>query len=202
MKKLTRFAIICIAVIALPLTAQDPSPAKAQNKKNSPPGFAFLLRIAHMMPSESVFKEIYGNPQIYSIEFRLGKKKLGIWLEAGHQNSEGELTATGEITRLTITPIEAGLLFRFAKGRLVPYLGGGLGNYRGEESNALGHISINEIGYVGIGGISFHSGALMLDFKTKYNYCMFKPDITEENIEAIENNIGGLSFSLGLGLGF
>lgn len=202
MKKMTRFIIVWIAMIALPMTAQDPSPAKPQIKKNSAPGFIFLLRTAYMMPSENAFKEIYGNPQVYSIELRLGKKKLGIWLEGGQLKSEGKLTSTEEITRLTIMPLEAGLLFRFSNGRLVPYLGVGAGYYSYEEYNDLGSVQVKEIGYVGVGGLSYHLGAFILDLKAKYSYCKIKPGATDENVEPIENNIGGLSLSFGLGLGF
>lgn len=202
MIKMPRFFIVWIAMITLPIAAQDPTLSEPQIKKSNAPGFSFLLRAAYMMPTENAFKEIYGNPQAYSIELCLGKKKLGIWLEGSRIKSEGKLTSTEDITRLTIVPVEAGLLFRFANGSLVPYIGAGAGYYSYEENNDLGSVHVKEIGYVGVGGLSCHLGSFIIDLKAKYSYCKIKPGATDENIEPIEHNIGGLSFSFGLGLGF
>ena len=207
MKPKTMTLAIAIIMLSLNLVAADTSRTPA---KREPlpidfeiPGSAFLLRGSYFMPSEAVFKNIYGSLMAPGAEFRLGGQMVAGWLEGTYIQRTGKLTFTQEETKLTLIPIEGGLLVRFATGNLMPYLGAGGGYYMyKEKSDALGEVKENKFGFCGVGGLSYHMSSFMLDLKVKYSSCKFKPGSTDTGVDPLEVNIGGLSLSLGLGLGF
>ena len=161
-----------------------------------------LLRFSLLRPSEEAFRDIYGCPPVVGVELVLGRRTIGGWFEVGLLKRSGQLTLTGEDTKLTIVPLEAGLLVRLGKGRWVPYLGAGAGYYKFKESNVLGNVTASKSGLVGIGGLRFTRGSLILDLKAKYTSCQIEPNTAPDGVESVKADIGGLALSLGLGLAF
>jgi len=192
---------LLLAASTLTLWAAGPQPAVRTGQRGAGAGNAeVLLRFSLLRPSEEAFRDIYGTPPVLGVELDLGRRTVGGWLEAGWLKRSGKLTLTGEETRLTVVPIEAGLRVRLGKGRWVPYLGIGAGYYKFKERNVLGNVTDSGFGPVGVGGLRFARGHLIFDVKAKYTSCRIEPNTAPDGVDSIRADIGGLALSLGLGL--
>ncbi len=160
--------------------------------------FSMLLgRLGYFQASDSAFKDIYGNGMVFGGELRLGRKKIIGWLEGSHRARTGKVSFTGEETKVNVTAIELGALYRILPGRIAPYAGAGIGYYMFSEDNApLGKASQSKPGFCGVAGVSVLLGKrIVLDGRLKYSSCRMKP--AEYRI-----NVGGLSVGLGAGVRF
>ena len=103
---------------------------------------------------------------------------------------------TEDETKVNLTNIEAGAIFRILTGRIAPYVGAGLGYYMFKETNFLGKASQNKLGYCVVSGITAAVVKnIILDLRLKYNGCSIKP--ADFKVE-----IGGLTLARGAGLRF
>jgi outer membrane protein W len=80
---------------------------------------------------------------------------------------------------------------------MTPYVGVGVGyHYFEENSDAMGKVSANGIGYCGTVGVSWAvSRFVVLDARVKYNTSKMRP--AEADID-----VGGITGGLGLGVRF
>ena len=156
-----------------------------------------LARVDYFSPSEEIFSEVYTSGINYGGEITVSLLK-GISLSIGASlfSKKGEMTPLGEETTISIMPVELGVLYRFSKTKISPYLGGGVGYYTLSEESYLGEVNANGVGYFGQLGMAIHLGkAFVIDLNAKYNLC----NIT---IGEIENNIGGIRAGMGMGFCF
>jgi hypothetical protein len=157
---------------------------------------SFGVKGVYLMPSEQVFKDIYGSGLMYGgeIGFRLSGS-IGLWLDGMYYKGTGKLTYTEEETTLTLFPIVgAGLRYDFTKGPAVVYAGAGARSYSYKEENVIGTASKSGVGFVGFAGASYRiAKGFLIDVRAAYSSCKLTPaDFTV--------NVGG--FELGGGLVF
>ncbi len=159
----------------------------------------FLGRLGYFQASDSAFKDIYGNGMVFGGELRLGlgKTRIAGWLEGSYRARTGKFSFTGEETKVNVTAIELGALYRILPGKISPYAGAGIGYYMFNEDNEpMGKTSQSKIGYCGAAGVSVLMGRrLVLDCRLKYSTCKMKP-------ADFRIDVGGLSLSLGAGVRF
>jgi opacity protein-like surface antigen len=167
----------------------------AQQERDS---FSMVLgRFGYFLASDSAFKVIYGNGAVYGGELRLGGKRIVGWLEGSYRERAGKLSFTGEKTKVKVTGIEVGALYRIIPGNISPYAGASIGYYMFNENNKpMGVAKQSKIGFCGAAGVSvIVAKRFVLDCRLKYTACSIKP--AEFRI-----NIGGLGLSLGMGVRF
>jgi len=169
-------------------------------KKAKPPSvkkkiYQVKVGINYFIPSEKVFKDIYGGGMMYMGEINIAIwKSLELWIGGSYFLKKGKLTFTEEETKLEIIPIGGGLRFRLSTGRLDFYVGGGLSYFLSEEKNPIGDVSKRELGYDGrIGSIVELPKGLIIDIFINYSYSITKP-------ADFKVNIGG--FRTGIGIGY
>ncbi len=157
----------------------------------------FLGRLGYFQASDSAYKDIYGNGLVFGGELRLGKKRIAGWFEGSYRTRTGKFSFTGEETKVTVTGIEAGALYRILPGGISPYAGAGIGYYMFNERNdPIGTAKKSSVGFCGIAGVSvIMIRRLVLDCRLKYLSCSMKP-------ADFKINIGGLSLDLGIGMRF
>ena len=160
-------------------------------------GVSVVGRVQYFHPLDQDFLDIYGGGPSFGGE--LGIPLFGnvdLWLGAGVFQRKGELTFTGEETTLRIYPISAGLRLRLRRGVIQPYLGVGAGYFLYSESNTIGDVEKQSLGFIGRGGLHFYLGkGFLIDLLFEYSTCKITPaDFTV--------NIGGISGGLSLGLVF
>ena len=159
--------------------------------------FSFKLRAGYFRPTESTFKNIYGdgwmgegevNVRIFSfIEF---------WLIGSYYNAAGNLPFSEERTRITTTRLGGGIKFRVSLGIFNPYIAAAPVVYIYRESNPIGTVKGNGGGYIGQVGffIDVYKG-LLFDLSVSYAQCYVKP----QNIRA---DLGGLQAGIAIGYSF
>jgi len=160
-------------------------------------GVIIELKGSYFAPSEKNFMDIYGAGLMYGGEatFRIWRN-IEIWAEVNYFRKEGELTLTKDKTKLEILPIGGGLKYRLYFGRLSFYGGLGLGYFISEESNVIGDVTKNGLGYIGkIGSYIKIINGLLIDLNINYSYCKIKPP-------DFGVNIGGLTAGIGIGYEF
>lgn len=159
--------------------------------------FTFLARIDYFSPSEDMFKTVYGGSPNYGGEIMASLwKGISIYFGASYFSKTGEMTPLGEETKINIIPIELGILFKFSKTKIKPYIGGGLGYYSLSEESFLGKVTASDIGFFGQLGVVINlTENFVIDIKAKYNLCNVE-------IDEIKNNIGGIKIGVGIGLNF
>jgi hypothetical protein len=129
------------------------------------------LTTSYAIPSEQVFKDVYGGGVVFGAElgFDLHKRisgRAGI----GYFQRTGALTITGDETRLHIVPLELGTRYRFSASKTVPYAGGGLSINFYKESNSIGDVSGSSLGIVGEAGLLRQiTRTWWVDFSLRYN---------------------------------
>lgn len=165
--------------------------------KGSEMGAATLraeIKGAYFSPTDEVFKDIYGPGRTFGAEVGFKFKKFfGLWISAENFSKKGKMTFTQEETTLKIRPISAGLSLELGLDFISPYAHLGVGYFHYEESNVLGQVKKNNVGYVGQMGLLIKIiGPLYLDFFGQYSSCKVKP------LE-LEADLGGLKAGVGLG---
>lgn len=156
-----------------------------------------VVRFGYFLASDSAFKPIYGNGLVFGGELRLGGRRITGWLEGNYRARTGKSSFMNEETKVSVLAIEGGALYKIMSGEIMPYVGAGLGYYMyAETSNAFGEAKKSNIGFCAVGGASMRVlKSLALDGRIKYSTSSMQP-------ADFKVNIGGLTFGLGLGLGF
>jgi hypothetical protein len=108
----------------------------------------------------------------------------------------GLLTLTQEPTTLHIYPFEAMALYALVRGRVSPYLGGGVGIYSYSETNVIGTGSGSGTGFVVSAGVAARHGRFVIDGGMKYHSATITPS------EDVQANLGGFRFGIGGGIAF
>ena len=149
----------------------------------------------YFQPRYDVLKDVYKNGVMTGAELNVGVWNfVELWLAQKNFSKKITDEATGEDRKVNLIPIEAGLKFRFNKGKINPYLGVGAGYYQYKETTSLGETKEKEIGYVGQAGCFIKIGGyLVFDVYANYSYCRITTETTRFNV-------GGLH--LGVGFGF
>jgi opacity protein-like surface antigen len=160
-------------------------------------GVSIFGKALYFYPLDKDFQDIYGGGLSFGGE--LGIPLFGgvdLWMGASVFQQKGELTFTREETILRIYPISAGLRFRLTRGAVQPYLGAGVGYFLYSESNAIGDVEKQAVGFVGRGGLHFYiAKGFLIDLCIEYSTCKLTPaDFTV--------NIGGVAGGLALGFVF
>lgn len=166
-------------------------------------GFSYGLDLkieikgSYFYPSEQAFKDIYGGGFSFGGEISVEVlKNLSIWLGGNYFEKKGKLTFTREDTKIMLTPIGGGIKYEFPTGKFSPYLGLGAYYYLYRESNLLGDVSANEIGYIGkLGTYIYLSNHFIVDLFLNYSYCEIQP-------VDFKIDIGGLEAGIGIGYEF
>lgn len=146
----------------------------------------------YFYPSEEAFKDIYGGGFSFGGEISVKViQNLSIWAGGSYFTKKGKLTFTQEDTEIKLIPIGSGLKYEFQIGKFAPYLGLGVNYYQYKESNPLGEVSKNEIGYIGRTGAYIHvSNHFVIDLFLNYSYCEIQPADLKINIGGVEAGIG------------
>lgn len=186
---------LMLSVPALTAGAENPNGAAAGS-------FAALGRFNLLLPGDQVYREVYGKSLThFGLELRrnLGPR-LSLWAEASFLSKTGALTFTKEETKLSVIPVEAGVMARLTRGQWAPYAGAGVGIFLlKEESEALGSSSSSPFGFCLLAGICGELGtSIFMDVRVKYQ--VYKAQSTDPSLESI--NVGGLVLSAGLGFRF
>lgn len=162
--------------------------------------FSFIVleaRGQYFSPSERAFRDIYGAGWMAEGEIGIRLfRNLELWAGGGYYSRKGLLTFTREKTSLTIQPVGGGLRYRITSGRISGYVGAGVNYYRYKESNPIGDVNKNSVGYVGKAGVFFRIvPGLLLDLNLGYSYCKMKP-------ADFDINIGGIAAGAGFAIEF
>lgn len=187
MKKYSIFPIVFIVIVEFFLIANEIGAATLRAE----------IKGAYFSPTDDAFKDIYGRGKTYGAEVGFKFNKFfGLWISAENFSKKGKMTFTQEETTLKIMPISAGLSLEVGLGFVSPYAHLGVGYFHYEESNVLGQVRKNNVGYVGqVGFLIKAIGPLYLNLFGQYSSCKVKP------LE-LEADLGGLKAGAGLGLQF
>ena len=154
-------------------------------------------RGSYFNPTDQVFRDIYGNGMSWGGElgFRL-TERIGVWAGGDYFSKVGKLIFTEEETKVRIAPLTAGAKYYLAIGKLMPYMGAGLGYFQYKETNSIGTVEKGAIGFVVRAGLVFKLGApFFMDVQGTWSTCSVQP------LE-VQANLGGFSAGVGLGLEF
>jgi len=156
-----------------------------------------LGRFGYFWASDPAFAPIYGNGSVFGGELRLGGRIVTGWLEGSYRTRTGKFSFTGEETKVAVTALEGGVIFRILPGPFMPYAGAGVGYYSYAETNEpIGRAKKYQWGACAVAGATLKiADRIALDYRIKYSTCRMRPADTK-----IE--IGGLTLGLGLGLFF
>lgn len=155
------------------------------------------LKGSYFYPSERAFKDIYSGGLNYEGEatFRTWKN-LELWAGISYFRKNGKLSLTKEKTSLQIIPIGAGIKYRFPAGNLCGYVGLGVRYFHSTESNVIGDVTKNGLGYIAkIGCYINVKGGWVIDIYMDYSYCQIEPP-------DFGLNIGGIVTGIGIGYKF
>lgn len=149
----------------------------------------------YFFQSEKASRDIYGPGTMYGGEFNIGiRKPIELWVSGMYFNRIAELAITKEETEITLIPIDVGLKFRGYGKTVSGYMGIGVRFYSYKETNPIGEVNENGLGYIGqLGFLIKIMKVLIFDFYINYSHCEVQP-------KDIKVNIGG--FQGGIGLGF
>lgn len=149
----------------------------------------------YFQPASSDFKDVYKGGLAFGGEIDVTiAGGLGAWAGAHVFSKTGQMTFTEEETKLSLTPIYAGLRYRFGVSRAVPYLGAGIASIGYKEETPLGDVSGSAIGYAGQAGVVVKLGKkAFVDFKAMYTSGKDAP------IE-VEADFSGFQFGVGVGI--
>ena len=154
---------------------------------------SFGVKAIYFSPSDADFKAIYGGGWKYGGEVAFNLYEgLDLWLDGGYFAKTGSLSYSKEETKLTLIPIGAGLRYRFLTGKIEPYIGAGARYNLYKESNVIGDVSGNGIGFVGKAGLALSlAKGFGIDVHVGYSSCKMKP-------ADLEFNVGGIEFGAGI----
>jgi len=156
---------------------------------------SFGIKVSYFMPSEQVFKDIYGSGPMFGGEFGFSlSDRVGLWADGQYYSGTGKLTYTKEETKLTLVPIGAGVrVDLLTKGAARPYVGAGVRCYIYKETNVIGTAEANGVGFVGLVGVNLRlAKGIILDLRAAYSSCSLTPADFKINVGGIELG-GGLA---------
>ena len=155
------------------------------------------IKGGYFYPSEKAFRDIYGGGFSMGGEISVEVlKNLSLWAGGNYFKKTGKLTFTQEDTEIKIPSITIGLKYEFPIGKFIPYLGLGIAYYMYKESNPIGAVETNEIGYIGKTGANVYVAShFLLDIFLNYTYCEIQP-------ADFKIDIGGFNAGIGIGCKF
>ncbi len=159
--------------------------------------FSLEAKGAYFMPTEQVFKDVYGGGPAFGAEVGVSLMGgLGLWAGVDYYTKKGKLTFTEEDTEITLMPVSGGIRLSLGAGMLRPYVGAGVAYVKYKETSVIGTVDKGDVGFLGQAGIRLYvSGGFFLDVQGRYSTCKAKPaDVTAD--------LGGLQGGLGLGISF
>lgn len=162
---------------------------------------SLTLKGGYFAPSDAVFRDVYGGGPAFGLDIAVPVAgPLRAWAGVELFSKRGLTTESEEATKMTITPLFAGLRLQFGRKGVRPYLGAAAALFMFKESNALGTASESGLGALGQAGLVFLMGrSFGLDVHASYRACTLTAGDAEDPLEA---RIGGLSAGLGLALRF
>lgn len=161
---------------------------------------SLALRAGFQAPMSAEFSDIYRGGIVYGgqLDVRLAKS-LSVWAGADYFAKAGELTFTGEETRIRIIPLTAGLRVCLGSASLRPYLAAGVGSFSYKEESVLGTVSGSVFGLLGEAGLRIRvAKSLSLDVYGRYSSAKTKA----EEPDILAGELGGFQGGLGLVIGF
>jgi opacity protein-like surface antigen len=159
--------------------------------------FKFTLRALYSIPHEPSVRNLYDSRLMG--EGELAVRVLGpasVWISGDFYSGRGVLPQTQEATRIRLVSAAGGLMIRSHKGRVHPYLAGGVTWLFFDESNSIGQAEGDGFGWLARTGldISFTRN-LALDVSASYTQCFVQP-------QRLRVNLGSLRTGFGLSLTF
>ena len=155
--------------------------------------FRIELKGQYFYPTEEAFRDVYGGGLMYGAEASIVVwRELEDWFGGSYFSKTGELTFTGEETKVKIVPLGVGLRYSYPVLEGIDLYGAlGIHHYSYREENPLGEVSKGGIGYsVRIGSYVRVTGKLFIDLYGEYSYCKMKPADFEINIGGIGAGVG------------
>ena len=152
----------------------------------------FEIRGNYFFPAGTDFKDIYKGGLTYGGDICVRiLKPLEIWAGASVFSKKGELSFSGEETKLTIVPLSIGLKARVSKWGFHYSAAMGLSYFLYKESNPIGTVEGGKIGYLVELGIHYEiSQKIFLGVKIHYSLCETKPADYKVHIGGLETGIG------------
>ncbi len=87
-------------------------------------GFTLTLKAGYFMPSDQVFRDVYGGGPAFGGEVAIPLAgPVQLWAGADVFGKTGLLSVSEEETKVRITPLYAGLRAEFGRTGLRPYVG-------------------------------------------------------------------------------
>ncbi|MFC2167190.1 hypothetical protein ACFLQZ_04420 [Acidobacteriota bacterium] len=143
-------------IFAAAETGQNMEGGLAQKKTENTKIFSVKIKGAYFHPSRTSFRDTYTNKLMGEGEFTVRIFKfIELWLGGNHYNSMGKLQFSQEDTTMTLIGLGGGPKFKVTIGAFSPYLGFGPLVYFYKESNPIGTVQGNKIGYIGQAGFYF-----------------------------------------------
>jgi hypothetical protein len=162
---------------------------------------ALTLKGGYFAPSDAVFRDVYGGGPAFGLDLAVPLAgPLRAWAGVELFSKRGLTTESEEATKVTVTPLFAGLRLHFGRKGVRPYLGAAAAYFLFKENNPLGTVSESGLGALGQAGLIFLMGrSFGLDVHAGYRACTLTAGDAEDPLEA---KIGGLSAGLGLVIKF
>lgn len=149
------------------------------------------------VPTDQVFRDVYGSGMSWGGElgFKISER-IGIWAGGDYYSNVGKLPYTEEETKIRIAPLTGGAKYYLVLGKVLPYVGAGLGYFQYKETNSIGRVEKGNLGFVLRAGLVLKLGApFFLDFQGTWTMCSVQP-------QQVKANLGGFSAGIGLGIEF
>ncbi|UCH92419.1 MAG: outer membrane beta-barrel protein [Candidatus Aminicenantes bacterium] len=134
--------------------------------------------VGYFSPADQTLKEIYdGEDFIYGIKMGIRVwKEFYIWLSGRQFKKTSETTLLGDITTLTLQPINLSLRYTFNLGSVNPYLEGGYTYIFFNEESDIGDVKGEGKGYCVDVGIEFKlSFRVIIDIGARYSRAAVRP---------------------------
>jgi hypothetical protein len=113
------------------------------------------------------------------------------------ESAGGEVFPLGHPLSVTLIPIQGSVGWRFGKGSLVPYVGGGVGMTSFDEESTIGGVSesASETKFSGhvLGGIEFGRGSFRVGAETMWSFVPNSIGVGGVSQVYDESDLGGLS---------
>ncbi len=150
------------------------------------------LGTAFFIPSDKIFKDLYGGGLQHGIEVTFDTwKNAKAWLACRYFSKMGLLSYTKEESHLKIVPLELGLMYIFTNSVVSPYMGIGCSVNFFNEYNPAGSVQDIRFGYLGQAGLLIKLlRKCSLDIKVIYSQCKVKPAQIKADISAVAIFIG------------
>jgi opacity protein-like surface antigen len=148
----------------------------------------------YFSPADKTLKEIYGeNHVIYGMKLGIRVwKGLYLWLSGMQLKKTSETIPLGDLTTLTVTPLNLSLRYTFDLGAVNPYLEGGYSYIYYKEESVIGDNKGEGRGYSLDAGIEFKiSSGFIIDVGARYSRAAVNPSGFEVQLGGAQ---AGISF--------